>query len=1161
MKKTSASSEPPKSLLHACYHNKMNNVDKLIDDEKDQKVLKQSLMYCLNNLNFTVALQIANKVGVVERSDIKIFCLLFRKIIRISKLEQSLIDRLINIFTGDKLTLFIWAISCNSIWGCEHMMTLANMGSIDPVYNVSPLVHAISRHNKDILMNVLLKDINLLKTIDMSSLVDAICASLHNDILLPVYITLMNAYLERDDMNEETNRKIIFNTVLADNYTFAIQDTMIENFFKQNVNFVLSALYSSIPNSYTWRSRDYANTYTDNILSKIKRLDSKLVFDHTINHSETNIPLLCYIVVPQNKCITDIEALSPHRLFKYTHPSIDISIYLPDLFTNRSTGSRIYDSYDALGGGRHGRRRHGRRRSSDYYGSGSDSDRDDDRGDDWGDDDWGDDDRKDDESEHSNVLFFPAGDLPQGDGEDRYYIKLVHKINNTEYVMAKKNNILNYHISKFEGIDLNPTMCGKSLLLHYLENIYSHLDRHIDPSTDLSYLELFSEKLHLYKSSINPYISAMIDNIQGDTERTVKAVSILRLLRIYGYDIQSLLYNNLSFILSSRFVLKSMISLYIPMNNIAIHDFMSYNEVDEEVMHDLLDLGFLPTEDMLDRTVLSNISNQLYMNFIDYMQQERTKWNHLTDRRLRRSELFRTKNRWYKEFHDRKTVEQYNPEDQPEEPSEEGPNESYDGYPEEPSEEGPNESADGYPEETQIDRPIEQIGEPSEEGPNESDDGYPEPSGEPPGEGMGESDDGYPEETTEERDNYASHFISSHGSIVTDSYFCLPPNIGIMVLAKRGSPAYDSHQTFNMMADRQTRDIFIQEHKNSEEPGITYYRPGSIIQDQSLQFEPNLSDYVVEYDPDYTYKETYIYPMPLHSSMGIITKDVCNHLFKSSVFITDAHIQRNERHAIPITDGQIKDGFITYMLDRTAVRDHELMCNDEELFTKDELWNMIDQKKILLSDVIYRAWDKGISGDFVLLACRTGDIWGDDLHVQACREFARQHVDEKLETNSLEMTKLARQQSFEIASYNFYENMRMFLLGFYENHTSIPRLDTDKKTLYIGNIKLAVSTTILNRYREDKKMSDVKYAKWHTIRGKRVRVINKEWYRMFEKNIMNHLNKFLENMTNRIQNCLPIHTVEYCRLYALINGVLPYISTESLVCLTKRDYIEICMRT
>ena len=1103
----------------------MNNVDKLIDDEKDQMVLKKSLMYCLKNRNFTVALQIANKVDLIDRSDIKIFCLLFRTINSISQLERPLIDRLINIFTGDKLTLFIWAISCDSIWGCEHMMSLTNMGSVDPEYKVSPLVHAVSLHKTYILTDVLLKDLNILKTIDMSRLVDAICASLGNGILLPVYITLMNAYLERDDKKEETNRLIIFNTMRADNYTVDIQDTMIGDFFKQNVNYVLSALYSSIPNSYDWMSPDYAITYTDNILSKIKRLDSKLVFDHTINHSETNIPLLCYIVVPQNKCITDIEALSPLQLFKYTPPFIDISIALPSLSRNLSKFTSI-DAAHFTGGGR---------RHPGYYSSDDSADESDGRGD-WGD--YGDD--SDDASGARNdatALFFQAGDLPPGDGKDRYYIQLVHKINNTEYVIAKKNNILNYHISKFEGIDLNPMMCGKSLLMHYLENIYSRLDRHIDPSTDLAYLELLSKKLHLYKSSINPYISAMIDGIQGDAERAVKAVSILRLLCIYGYDMQSLLYNNLSFILSSRFVLKSMISLYIPMNNIAIHDFMSYNEVDEEVMRDLLDLGFLPTEDMLDQTVLSDMTNKLYMNFIDYMQRELSKLNHLADHRLRRGELFRIKNRWYKEFHDRQSVEQsveqYNPEDLLGEPSEEGRGEYDDGYP-------------------------ASSGEPSGEGRGEYDDGYPAPSGEPSGEGRGEYDDGYPDESSEE--NYASHFISSHGSIVTDSYFCLPPNIGIMVLAQRGSPAYDSHQTFNMMAHRQTRDIFIHNHKNGEEPGITYYRPGSIIQDQTLYFEPNLSDYAVEYDPDIDIRETYIYPMPLHSSMGIITKDACDNIFKSSVFITDAHIQRNERHAIPITDGRIKEGFITYMLDRTAVRNYELMCNNEDLFTKDELWNMIDPKKILLSDVIYRAYEKGISGDFVLLACRTGDIWGDDLHLQACREFARQHVDEKLETNSLEMTKLARRQSLEIASYNFYEHARVFVNEFYETDISTSRLHTDNKTLYIGNINLNVPATILDRYKKDKKMYDVKYAKWLTIRGKRERVVNPEWYRMFEKNIMNHLTIFLDNMTNRIQNCRPIHTVEYCRLYALINGVLPYISAESLVCLAKRDYAELCMR-
>ena len=241
------------------------------------------------------------------------------------------------------------------------------------------------------------------------------------------------------------------------------------------------------------------------------------------------------------------------------------------------------------------------------------------------------------------------------------------------------------------------------------------------------------------------------------------------------------------------------------------------------------------------------------------------------------------------------------------------------------------------------------------------------------------------------------------------------------------------------------------------------------------------------------------------------------------------------------------------------MRNYELMCNNNQIFTNDELWNFINTDSIKLSDVIHRAYNNGISGDFIMLVCREGNIWGSDLYIQACREFALQHTDEKLESDPLERTKLARQQSLEIASYDFYENMRIFMHIFYENKTSMPQLHIDKKTLYIGSIVLNVPSPILDRYKKDKKLSGVKYTVWKTVLGKSERLVNPKWYRMFEKTIMNHLTIFLDNMNNRIQNFLPIHTAEYCRLYSLINGVLPYISTESLVCLTKRDYTEMCI--
>lgn len=297
-------------------------------------------------------------------------------------------------------------------------------------------------------------------------------------------------------------------------------------------------------------------------------------------------------------------------------------------------------------------------------------------------------------------------------------------------------------------------------------------------------------------------------------------------------------------------------------------------------------------------------------------------------------------------------------------------------------------------------------------------------------------------------------------------------------------------------------------------------------------------------------------PYPAHymAPMGIITRHTCHRKMTNNVSITDTYIQADGKNIIPIVANNVNT-FLFNTIDYDVVRTYELYCNDTQLFTNDELWNIYETKYISLSDIIYRMHTKGIKGKIFLTTCRSGNIHGADLHIQACREFAKKHGDEKLEGVNRMIS--ARRNSLGVATYNFYEQLQQFMKKMSENSSASPQYHKNK--LYIGDIELEVPATIMNRYRAESQTSNVKYIEWKFVKGKHVRVINSGWYREFERNIMRRLNIFIEVMDNRIKGCLPIHTVEYCRLFSLINRTLPYISTEALVCLEKRDYSEICM--
>ncbi|VBB18750.1 hypothetical protein YASMINEVIRUS_1282 [Yasminevirus sp. GU-2018] len=340
-----------------------------------------------------------------------------------------------------------------------------------------------------------------------------------------------------------------------------------------------------------------------------------------------------------------------------------------------------------------------------------------------------------------------------------------------------------------------------------------------------------------------------------------------------------------------------------------------------------------------------------------------------------------------------------------------------------------------------------------------------------------------------------------------------------------------------------------------------------------MKFSPNSDEYLPykreEHESETQSKEYYI---TRHTGrFGVVVGGACrrsdsvrSNSGRDMTMYPDYGIDK-----VVVRDGKIVEPFILKNLDYVSIRDTILYCNEPSLFDKNELWNVNEPSSdIRLSFIVQRLGDRNISGDFIVVACRSGDIWGEDLHLQACRQFAKSHMEESGELESVkkievtpERMMLARRDSGFFSVKDFYDEVFEFNNYFFMNLEGPVKFSDNK--LQIGDLILSVPSSILNRYKTDSGMNKkIKYATYVRSKdGSSTRTVDKRWYSEFERNIVDYIRIFLQNMTMRVDNCVPIHTVEYCRLYSLVHSkVLPYISTLAVDCfVNKKMYLRICM--
>jgi len=1007
---TSMNTNNPTALEIACYSDNIPEINRLIGNTYTQDVLKKSILYCIDRMNFVSAIQIAQKINDlgIGDTDYDIFCLLFSKInssgaLTLTGDAKTLFNTLMSRFGGDVSTLFIWAVANRSIHICEYIRRHSHISGVtytDEHYKINPLVYAVTQFNKSDLVRIFADDV--FEQIHISLLITAINESskYHTD----TYLYLLRIFTVRNPIDTAMHHKIVYNIIFSEKFVEALADKTIRDYLGKYANYMVSVIYTS----YALNNSPSA---TSMYISKLAALEAHSLCDLTINHVDTGYPLLYYIIISQAKCIAEIKndvQFTPISNFPNIRKIDDLKI--PSPFPDEP-----------------GEQQH----------------------------------KTSDTASTASVADITLMNTDTTDDEPVEF-KAMSGGANTDFGKAMRNEMLDFHTIRNKFISqMMPD--GRFLFIHYLDNIYNKLVvGTINPLEDLAFMNrctnIAQPSLQSGEPFIKPFITYILDNMIYHTNYD-PIVSMLRLLAIYGYDVQQLFVSHkyTGFILSDKYVLDSMITMGVVLDKDVIHNYLKTNTVKNEVVNGLLDMGFIPTEVMIDEAIVGD-PNTLYNRFLQHMASEKKKLqNYNLDLRVRG--LYKAKNEWrgniYTDSYDAKDV----------------------------------------------------------------------------------------------------HVISAHGSILPDTYFCLPPNIGIMAMAERGKEVWNSPDHMSNMLTKQNRGKFFNAKIKTPVQGYTYYPPGSIIQEQNLTFNSDNVTWYQEYKEDNTYRPN----LPLFPendaffTLGVITQD-CKHTYDldRDFFIVDKKININGRNIIPIVDGKVFESFINRTINPMRKSSYLLQSNDENIFANHELWTSGMPRYLLLSQVIRRLDALGKHGNFMLYSCRSGVIAGDDLHLKACRRFAQNF--KKQGDDLPKRVALARQISVSPATSNFYDKVKTFAV-YFANECSGCSPQYDQGILYLGNLQINVPYDILNLYGSDKVFSNERYR--IRLQGKR-RVINKKWIAEFEKNILHSIQNFLHNMEIQIYNQYHIHTVEYCRLYSLINHVLPYISSTSLLCYQKKVYGQIC---
>lgn len=400
--------------------------------------------------------------------------------------------------------------------------------------------------------------------------------------------------------------------------------------------------------------------------------------------------------------------------------------------------------------------------------------------------------------------------------------------------------------------------------------------------------------------------------------------------------------------------------------------------------------------------------------------------------------------------------------------------------------------------------------------------------------------------------------IQAHGSIVSDKYIVLPDTVGIYVLTKREDVAYYNSDLLTL----DYRKHIVEGYPNQY---VHYYHPGSVIQEQTLHFYLNFDEYLpingYHLDDKYNRYSNGILKQQNIKTRGIIltnTDDYYSH--KNNTTTHD-----NITEVIIDDKNNMIKSFIIANTDTISLRDDIMRYNDDKFFSKNELWNINKPENIKLSEIIRRAKSRNIKCDFILATCRSGYIWDQDLHLQACRSLYKKsnkhESDLKSRQIDVEDMKLLRRNSSIFSDSNFHSDVHDFYIKYY--NINMLQLVDNNKILVWNETKFNIRTTIMNRYINDKffnKKHNSKIYKTDKV-GIVNRYINPLWYKAFTREIKIYLTTFIKNITDRIKYNFSIHTVEYCNMYALVyDNNIPYISSMSIECMkNKKKYLEICM--
>ncbi|VBB18752.1 putative ankyrin domain containg protein [Yasminevirus sp. GU-2018] len=475
-------------LQYACWLKNTTAVQILTPLSSDS-VKKLSLLHSISLNDLGNAVFISNSVSFVLPDDLNVFAMMIRKL-RPSGPTFELFDSIIKKTSNNTRiilsTVLVLAIELGDVEWCSHIIRVQNVSTTESLFKVTPLMHSLSKKNYE-LSRILLE--NVLDEFDDTQLINAVSlsAQLMNEY---AYVNLMSMILKKADVMDNL-KTLVLNTVYY-SIDYIIKHKQFLPFFTKHTDFVLSMLYSIHRGDHF-----YNDKYT--VMNTVSSLEKVLKFNFKIRHTESDEPLLAYLIkIDSHHTGFAHESFKTH-LFKYESPTISINTNLNEPvdvkpIKNSFDQDKRYDSV-------HLSKYRPKTRSSRHH--------------------------RDNDSENSD-RDMGYDEYDDYDPEDVYN-------NSVPSEELARDKVLDFHLQR--DSDINPILKdGRHLLIHFID---SHLDKTLsvrDPFKDIvndPYLNMFLGSLNEYGHIITTHMTNLIKDPESEKNNVVQMIG---LLSMYGYD-------------------------------------------------------------------------------------------------------------------------------------------------------------------------------------------------------------------------------------------------------------------------------------------------------------------------------------------------------------------------------------------------------------------------------------------------------------------------------------------------------------------------------------------------------------------------------------------------------------------------------------------------